>query len=174
MRQGELAAEAQAATRAAAPHLDDEVGLDVLNCADELVDHSNLSIVTWKCQMGQWEGEGGGGGNGVRQAGTVQAGECVSWCAARLARVVQRAPTECLAAPIDTQTTSPVATTTPIPWPADTVVALNAMHLRSPRPDSAGTDLRFLLMGTDSPVGQEFKRGKKRQGEQVRSVRARP
>lgn len=47
---------------------------------------------------------------------------------------------------------SPVAVTTPRPCPADTVVALKAMHFLSPRPDASGTACRFLLMGTDSPV----------------------
>jgi hypothetical protein len=45
-----------------------------------------------------------------------------------------------------------VAVTTPKPCPADTVVALNAMHFLSPRPEASATARRFLLMGTDSPV----------------------
>lgn len=47
---------------------------------------------------------------------------------------------------------APVAVTTPRPCPADTVVALKAMHFLSPRPDASATACRFLLMGTDSPV----------------------
>jgi hypothetical protein len=47
---------------------------------------------------------------------------------------------------------SPVATTTPSPWPADTVVALKPMHLRSPSAAPSGTGVRFLEIGTLSPV----------------------
>mmetsp|Transcript_41040 Transcript_41040/g.122536 ORF Transcript_41040/g.122536 Transcript_41040/m.122536 type:complete len:344 (+) Transcript_41040:1160-2191(+) len=74
----------------------------------------------------------------------------ISICFTRFVLATLVSDTRRLILPISAS--SPVATTTPMPWPADTVVALKSMHLRSPRPDASWTALRFLEIGTDSPV----------------------